>query len=558
MDKFTVSRALDEISRYIQLSDPNPFKAKAFEKAARAVENLEEDVEALVASGGIYDVDGIGKATGKVVEELVQTGSSPYLEELRAQYPPGIFELLRVPKLGLKKIGQLHAELGIGSIDELEAAAKDGRVAKLKGFGAKTAEVILKGVGFARLRESSFLLPVGIEAGELLRERLADFEEVEDAEVSGSVRRRLEVIHGVEIVIATKKPAAVAKLLEELAADLEEVDEKTYKGTTRGEMAVTFHLTSPAEFGSTLLRTTGGADFVAGFEIVAGSIAKARTERDVFKAAGIPFIEPERRDTIDDLKVKKRPKLVEVSHLRGTFHVHTTFSDGRNTVAQMLSAAHERGWEYVGISDHSPIAFYANGLSEERLKQQHAEIARQEKTVAPMRVFRGTEADILQNGTMDYGEKVLSKLDFVVASVHSGFTMQKDEMTERILHAMDDPNVTFLGHLTGRRLLSREGYSVDYDRIFEKAGQRGVMIEINGNPQRLDLDWRYLQRALDRGVVFSINPDAHSISEYNAVITGTWVARKGGLGPGQIFNTKSVEEVAEFFSSRKKSGAAHG
>jgi DNA polymerase (family X) len=556
MDKFTVSRTLDEISRYIQLSDPNPFKAKAFEKAARAVENLEEDVEALVASGAIYDVDGIGKATGKVVEELVQTGSSPYLEELRAQYPAGIFELLRVPKLGLKKIGQLHSELGIGSIDELEAAARDGRIARLKGFGAKTAEHILKGVGFARLRESSFLLPVGIEAGELLRERLADFDEVEDAEVSGSVRRRLEVIHGVEIVVATKKPAAVAKHLETLVADLEGVDAKTYKGTTRGEMEVIFHLTSPAEFGSTLLRTTGTAEFVEAF----GDIPKAKTERDAFKAAGIPFIEPERRETPDDLKVKKRPKLVEVAHLRGTFHVHTTFSDGRNTVAQMLTAAHERGWDYVGISDHSPTAFYAGGLSEEKLRQQHAEIARQEKTVAPMRVFRGTEADILQNGTMDYGDKILSTLDFVVASVHSGFTMQKDEMTERILRAMDDPYVTFLGHLTGRRLLSREGYSVDYDRIFEKAGQRGVMIEINGNPQRLDLDWRYLQRALDRGVVFSINPDAHSISEYNAVITGTWVARKGGLGPGQIFNTKGVEEVGEWFARKRtqKTGAAHG
>jgi DNA polymerase (family 10) len=554
MDKFTVSRTLDEISRYIQLSDPNPFKAKAFEKAARAVGDLEEDVEALVASGGIYDVEGIGKATGKIIEEIVQTGASQYLEELRTQYPAGIFELLRVPKLGLKKIGQLHSELGIGSIDELEAAARDGRIAKLKGFGAKTAEHILKGVGFARMRESSFLLPVGIEAGELLRERLADFDEVEDAEVSGSVRRRLEVIHGVEIVVATKKPSAVAKHLETLVADLEEIDDKTYKGTTRGEMAVTFHLTSPAEYGSTLLRTTGSAEFIEGF----GDIPKAKSERDAFKAAGIPFIEPERRETPDDLKVKKRPKLVEVTHLRGTFHVHTTFSDGRHTVAQMLSAAHERGWDYVGISDHSPTAYYAGGLSEEKLKQQHAEIARQEKTVAPMRVFRGTEADILQNGTMDYGDKILSTLDFVVASVHSGFTMQKDEMTERILRAMDDPYVTFLGHLTGRRLLSREGYSVDYDRIFEKAGQRGVMIEINGNPQRLDLDWRHLQRALDRGVLFSIHPDAHSMSEYNAVITGTWVARKGGLGPGQIFNTKSVEEVEEWFAARKKMGAAHG
>ena len=554
MDKFTISRTLDEISRYIQLSDPNPFKAKAFEKAARAVENLEGDLDPLVESGAIYDVSGVGKATGKVIEELARTGTSEYLEELRAQYPPGIFELLRVPKLGLKKIGQLYTDLGIASIDELEAAARDGRIAKLKGFGAKTAEHILKGVSFARLRESSFLLPVGIEVGELLREKLADYDEVENAEVSGSVRRRLEVIHNVNIVVATKKPAAVAKHLRELVADLEEVDEQTFKGTARREMDVYFHLASPAEFGSTLLRTTGSAEFVGAF----GAIAKAKTEQDLFEKAGVPYVEPERRETAEDLTVKKRPKLVEVSHLRGTFHVHTTFSDGRNSVAEMLAAAQARGWEYVGISDHSPTAYYAGGLSEERLKQQHAEIAREEKNVAPMRVFRGTEADILQNGTIDYGAKVLSKLDFVIASIHSSFTMPKDEMTDRILKAMDDPYVTFIGHLTGRRLLSREGYSVDYDRIFEKAGARGVMIEINGNPQRLDLDWRYIRRALDRGVLFSINPDAHSIGEYNAVITGTWVARKAGLGPKQIFNTRDADEVAEFLAARKRSGAAHG
>lgn len=548
MDKFTIARTLDEISRYIQLSDPNPFKAKAFEKAARAVENIEGEVEPLIESGAIYEVSGVGKATGKVIEEIARSGTSEYLEELRAQYPPGIFELLRVPKLGIKKIGQLHAELGIGSLDELETAARDGRVAKLKGFGAKTAEVILKGVAFARLRESSFLLPVGIEVGEVLRERLAELEDVEDAEVSGSVRRRLEVIHNVNIVVSTKKPAAVAKHLETLVADLEELEEGTFKGTARGEMDVYFHLTTPGEYGSTLLRTTGSAEFVEAF----GSIAKAKTERDAFTKADIPFVEPERRENGDDLQMKKRTKLVEVSQLRGTFHVHTTFSDGRHSVAEMLGAAHSRGWEYVGISDHSPVAYYAGGLSEERLKQQHAEIAREEKNVKPMRVFRGTEADILQNGTMDYGAKVLSKLDFVIASVHSSFTMSKDEMTDRILRAMDDPYVTFLGHLTGRKLLSRDGYTVEYERIFEKAGQRGVMIEINGNPNRLDLDWRHIKRALDHGVLFSINPDAHSMSEYNAVITGTWVARKGGLGPKQIFNTRSVEEVAEWFETKRQ------
>jgi DNA polymerase (family X) len=548
-DKFTIARLLDEISRYLELSDPKPFRARAFENAARAVERLEDDPAGLVASGTLYDVSGIGKGTGQVIEEIVRTGTVKMLEDLRGQYPPGIFEMLRVPKLGLKKVGQLYSELGIGSLDELEEAAKSGRLATVKGFGAKTAEQILKGVAFARMRESQFLLPVGLEVGESLREHLASFEEIEDAEVSGSVRRRLEVIRNVNIVIATKKKEQVIERLKTLVSDLEPLDEMTYKGVARSEMDVLFHFATPAEMGSVLLKTTGRPEFVEAF----GKIHKAKSERDVFEKADVPFVEPERRETADDLRSKKRPKLIEVSQIRGTFHVHTTFSDGRNTVQEMLSAAHARGWEYVGISDHSKTAYYAGGLTEDGLRAQHAEIGRQEKNVAPMRVFRGTEADILQDGSIDYGAKILSKFDFVVASVHSNFNMDRDEMTERILRAMDDPHVTFLGHLTGRKLLAREGYKVDYDRIFDKAAERGVMIEINGNPNRLDVDWRYLRNALDRGVMFSIHPDAHSISEYNAVITGTWVARKAGLSAKHVFNTRGVEEVEEFLAKRRAS-----
>lgn len=546
MDKFTVARALDEISRYLQLSDSNPFKARAFEKAARVVESLEGDLLPLVESGALYEVSGIGKATGQIVEEIARRGTSQYLEELRAQYPQGIFELLRVPKLGLKKIGVLHEKLGVGSLDELEAAARDGRVASLKGFGAKTAEHILKGIEFARLRESRFLLPVGLEVAELLRERLASIDAIDDVEVSGSVRRRLEVVSNVNLVVSTRQRARVVEELGQLVAELQEIDDVTLKGRARGEMDVFIHLTRPADFGSTLFRTTGSAAFVEAF----GAVPKAATEEAVFEKREIAFVEPERREDGGDLKLKRRARLVEPSHLRGTFHVHTTFSDGRNSVLEMLTAAAERGWEYVGISDHSKTAYYAGGLTEDGLKAQQAEIALHEKSVAPMRVFRGTEADILQDGSIDYGPKVLSTFDFVVASVHSNFTMPKDEMTERILRAMDDPHVTFLGHLTGRLLLSREGYSVDYDRIFDKAAERGVMIEINGNPRRLDVDWRYLRRAVDRGVTFSIHPDAHSISEYNAVITGTWVARKGGLSPKHIFNTRGVDAVAAALQGR--------
>ena len=576
-DKWTVARVLDEIAQYVALSDPNRFKSRAFERAARAVESLEEDLAALVANGALLSTSGIGKAVGAIIKELVETGRSRYLDELRKQYPPGIFDLLRVPGFGLTKIGLVHEKLGIGSLDELEAAAREGRLAKLRGFGPKTQTKIIEGIEKARRRESQFLLPIGLEVGERMRERLAKIKTVEDAEITGSVRRRLEVIRNVNIAISTRNPDKVVEQLQRIVDRFDEIDERTFKGVLRGEMAVMFHLCAPDQFGTTIVETTGSREFVDALNQASGlgprasdpppseargprpeawpeAWPEARTEEEFFKNIGVPFVEPERRESADDLARKKRVKLVQPSDLRGTFHVHTTFSDGRNTVLEMLTAARDRGFDYVGLSDHSPAAFYAGGLTVERLRQQHAEIDEHEREVAPMRVFRGTEADILPNGSIDYGDEVLSTLDFVVASVHSRFNMPKDEMTDRILKALDDPYVTFLGHLTGRKLLSRDGYSVDFDRIFERAGERGVCIEINGNPNRLDLDWRHIGRALEHGVTFVITPDAHSISEMSHVISGTWVARKAGLTAKQIFNTKSVEEVEEWLERRVAAG----
>lgn len=560
---------LDEIASYIELSDANKFKARAFERAARAIEGSETDVVDLVKTGELYKTAGIGKAIGPIVIEMVESGASEYLDELRRQYPPGVFDLLRVPSMTLKRVGAIYAELGITNVDELESAAREGRIAKLKGFGAKTAEKILAGIDWARKHESRFLLPTGLEVGELLRERLAAIDDVDDAEVAGSVRRRLEVITNVNVVISTRKPKHV---LEEIGNrgivdQFEPVDETTFKGVARGETPVLFHLTKPDDFGAAMLRATGSAEFVEAFEqkIAAdhyelrggvlfhrGKHVATEDEHELFERVGIPFVEPERREDASELARKKRVKLVQPADLRGTFHVHTTWSDGRNSVAEMLAASKERGFEYVGISDHSPNASYAGGLTVDRLREQQKELAREEKEVAPMRVFRGTEADIMLDGSIDYGPKVLGSFDFVIASVHSKFSMPKDEMTERILKALDDPHVTFLGHMTGRLLLSREGYTFDYDRVFERAGQRAVMIEINGNPNRLDIDWRLIKRALDRGVIFSINPDAHSIRELSAVISGTWVARKAGLSAKEIFNTLPAEAVEEFLTARRR------
>ncbi|HUJ12957.1 MAG TPA: PHP domain-containing protein [Thermoanaerobaculia bacterium] len=548
MDKWEVARALDEIAKYVDLSEPNRFKSLAFEKAARAISSLDRDPADLIATGDLQKTPGIGKTTASVVEELVRTGRSRYLDELRTKCPPGIFELLRVPRLGLKKIGVLHDKLGIGSLDELEEACRSGKLRTLRGFGEKSEQQILKGIAFARKRESQFLLPVGIEIGEAIREQLAQYDEIENAEISGSVRRRLEVIRNVNIAVSARDPRAAAKIFTKIVTDLEVLDATTFKGRARNDVEVLFHVARPGDFGSTLFRTTGSREFVEAF----GAIKPAKTEEQVFERAEAAWVVPERRESADDLRRKRARKLVTLDDLRGTFHVHSTFSDGRNTVLEMLTAARDRGFEYVGMSDHSQSAFYAGGLTPEGVRAQQAEIAKQEPGVAPMRVFRGTEADILADGSIDYDEETLQRFDFVVASIHSRFGMSAEEMTERILKALDNAHVTFLGHLTGRLLLAREGYTMDFDRVFEKAGERGVMIEINGNPRRLDIDWRLAGRAFDRGVRFSIHPDAHSIHEYNALISGTWAARKAGLSPKEIFNTKPVEEVEEFLRTRRR------
>jgi DNA polymerase (family 10) len=551
MDKWQVARTLDEISKYLELSQSNRFKALAFERAGRAISALDRDIADLVSSGDLYETSGIGKATGAVVEELLRTGRSRYLEDLQKQYPPGIFELLRVPGLGLKKVGQLFESLGVSNLDELEEACRAGRLKTLRGFGEKTQQKILEGIAFARRRESQFLLPVGVEVGEAIREMLAAIHQIEDAEISGSVRRRLEVIRNVNIAIATRDSRAVIAALKDIVANVEIVDTITIKGIARNEIDVYFHLAKPQEFGSTLLRTTGSGEFVRALLERAGD-RPARTEHALFERAGVAYVEPERRENADDLRRKRRRSLVKFEDLRGTFHVHTTFSDGRNTVLEMLTAARERGFQYVGMSDHSKSAYYAGGLNEERLREQQAEIARHERAVRPMRVFRGTEADILADGSIDYDADTLSTFDFVIASIHSRFGMSPEEMTERILRALENPFVTFLGHLTGRLLLSRDGYTMDFDRVFERAAERGVMIEINGNPRRLDIDWRLVRRALDRGVRFGIHPDAHSIQEYAALVSGTWAARKAGLSPKEIFNTRPAEEVEEYLQERKK------
>lgn len=571
-DRKQITRALDEISRYLEVGEGNRFKARAYEKAARIVERLDVPIDAFIASGAIERTPGIGKATGAVIREVAETGTSSYLESLRKEYPQGLFDLARVPGLGPAKVAALH-ELGIASVEDLEQACRDGTLAKVRGFGPRAVEKLLKSIEIVASTGARYLLPLGIELADLLCAALEDVNGVESVEVAGSVRRRLETIEGVAICAASRHPeeSAAAALSLSLLHDVA-AEGRVVRGAGPRGIPVRIRFCAPAELPTVVLFETGTQEFVE--TMVERAAAKdlslqedglrtgrkrraLKSEPDLFRAIGVPWIEPELRESDEYLERAKPPRrLVSPELLRGAFHVHTTYSDGRATMREMLQDAFDRGWEYVGISDHSKAAYYARGLDLDRLDEQQAELDGHGESFRPMRILKGTEADILLDGSIDYGHAVLARFDFVVASIHSRFSMGVEEMTERIVRALANPFVTFLGHPTGRLLLARPGYQVDFDRIFEAAVANDVMIEINGNPNRLDLDWRLLRRAADRGVTFSIHPDAHSTAEMDYVVSGCDVARKGGLAPAQIFNTRPLDQVAEYLEKRRKRALA--
>lgn len=568
VDKHGVARALNELAKFLEISDSNKFKTLAYRKAARAVEGLRDPIEELVASGRIMETPGIGKGLRPVIAELVETGKSSYLEDFRRQYPPGIFQLYRVPGLGLKKIGVLYDKLGIGTLEELEAACRSGEIGKVAGFGPKTAEKILEGIEFVRSHSDQVLLPIASAASHAAIDQLREIDAVDEVVESGAVRRKLEVVDSIDIVVVTEDADGVASEIERRGLlEQAQVDESRVAGLLRGELRASIHLVSAASFGAAMVITTGPAGFVVKLKDAAkgdsvelaidglridGRKRASKTEEAVFEALGVKYVEPELRDRDDILESRKRPRLIEREDLRGAFHVHTTYSDGRNTLIEMLEAASELGLEYVGISDHSEVASYAGGLTDAKLAAQYEELVEYRKRFKELRIFRGSEVDILENGELDYGRKRLGQFEFTVASIHSRFKMDRKAMTQRMLRALTDPHVTFLGHLTGRKLLAREGYDLDFDAVYEAAAKNDVIIEINGNPNRLDIDWRRMQRAASFGCIFSIHPDAHSIDEYRHLVTGVWHARKGGIEPEQVFNTWPLEKVEKHFERRRK------
>ena len=579
MDSRTAAHVLSQIAAFLELHGENRFKTRAYLSAARALQALDtEDLGPRLRAGTLGDVPGLGPATIGVIRELVENGESSYLERLRESTPEGLLEMLRVPGLGTAKIHQIHEGLGIETLAELEAAARDGRLAKLPKFGSKTAERILKGIAFLRETGARVLFQHG--EGEALRivASVREHPNVVRAEIAGSVRRRREVVGDVDIVAACEgPPSEVASAFARLkgvrnvvGAGGESVSIRFVDGTR-----LDLHCVPPQHFGATLFRATGTDEHVAavgdrlrarGFELQRSSLRDATgadvptpDEETLYAHAGLPWIPPELREACGEVDAAARgalPALLERGDLRGVLHCHSQYSDGSATIEEMARAAMARGWEYLGISDHSQSAFYAGGVSAERIREQHEEIDRVNERLAPegFRVLKGIEADILADGRVDYDAQTLDRFDYVIASIHSRFAMEERAMTDRVLAALDDPHLTVLGHPTGRLLLTREPYAIDMDAVLAKAAEVGAAVELNADPHRLDLDWRLLQEAKRRGVSVEIGPDAHSPHGLDYTDVGVGIARKGWLERSDVLNTRTADGVLAFAQTRRARG----
>ena len=573
MDSRSAAHVLSQIAAYLELSGTNRFKARAYQTAARSLlaANI-DDLSVMLRTGELARLRGIGPATLAVVRDLVDTGESRYLHQLREQIPESLLEMMRVPGLSTEKILKLHDQAGVSSLDELELAARDGRLSKVKGFGPKTAQKLLAAIEFMRNARHLTLYPHAIITARAIVTAVRSHPDVLQAELAGSLRRAREVVADVDIVAACEHaPEQVARSFGRIPG----VGEAKQQGsaiTIRFVDGTLLHLycVTPARFGLALWRATGSAEHVAdvmqrleqrGLRVEDDALIARHarevptpTEEAVFGVAGMQWIPPELRENqgeADAARQGELPRLVEPGDIRGALHCHSEYSDGKSTIAEIREAAKAKGWSYVGISDHSQAAFYASGMTRDRVLDQHEEIDAHNARGPGVRILKGIEADILADGRLDYDEELLGRFDYVIASIHSRFKMDGAAITERVLRAMDDPHMTILAHPTGRLLLSREPYALDVEAVLQKAADVGVAVELNCDPHRMDLDWRYLKRARDLGVTVEIGPDAHSARSLEWTDLGVSMARKGWLRCEDVLNARETNDVLAFARRRR-------
>ena len=567
MEKNDIARVLDEIATFMELTGENPFKIRAYSAGARILENMTEDLGELIDTGKLADIPGLGEALVDKITTLRRDGVLPFHQKLKASIPAGLLEVMQIPGLGPKKVRALWTLLAVEDLVKLKEVCESGAVAELKGFGAKTQDKILEGIKNRIAYGKRHRWYEAAAIAEPILTGLRALPEVSLAESAGSLRRARETVGDLDFLVASSEPKPIMDWFVAYPGVKEVTAHGETKSSVRFEngLQADLRVVPPEQFYFALHHFTGSKEHnVAmrhralgrglsmsewGFKSVdEKSVAPgAKSEAEVFRALGLPWIPPELREgngEIDAAEAGQLPKLVQLSDLRGVFHNHTTESDGDHTLDQMAAAAEAHGWEYLGISDHSKSSFQAGGLDEIRLAQQREDIAQLNASKKyRVRVLAGSEVDILKDGTLDFADDVLARLDFVVASVHTLFTLDREAQTARIIKAIENEHVDMVGHLTGRLLNKREPYDVDIAKVIDAAAANDTIIELNSNPWRLDLDWRWWRRAAEKGVLCSINPDAHDIDQLAFAAHGVRIARKGWLTPEQVLNTRSLPEV---------------
>ena len=576
MDKNDIIGVLDLIGTMLEIKGENPFKVRAYFSGSRTLQTLEEDLGTVIEEGRLGNIPGIGKALTEKIETLFTTGELEFLDKLKASVPDGLLELLEVPGLGGKKINALHKKLGIDSIESLTQACNDGRVAELKGFGTKTQDKILSGIENREAYAARHLWWDARRVADRILPGLQGLPEVDRVEAAGSLRRGMETVGDLDFLVASSKPEPIMEWFTQMEGIVEVTAHGDTKSSVRfeGGMQADLRVVPPEQFYFALHHFTGSKDHNVRMRQKALSMGlslsewglrpeeekdssrskgmvEAHSEEDIFKTLGLAYIPPSLREGMGEVEAAEKnelPELLELEDLRGCFHNHTTASDGRNTLEEIAAEADKRGWQYLGVADHSKSSFQANGLDEARLEKQVETIrALNESGSFTSHIFAGSEVDILSGGTLDFPDSVLETLDYVVASVHNGLTQDEETMTSRIIKALEHPKVTMLGHVSGRLLLKREASKMNIQKIIDAAIANHKIIELNANPMRLDMDWRHWRKAAEKGLLCAINPDAHALPHYDFQLTGVNIARKGWLTRKHVFNTRSLGEVTQYF-----------
>lgn len=572
MDKAQIVRTLLSMADLMELASENPFRPRSFRSGARALEALADDLAAVIEARQLESLPGIGKTIAAEIESLWVEGTSSRLVELLEAVPAGVRDMLEVAGLGPKKIRALWHGLDLTSLEQLEKACRDGRVAELEGFGEKSAQKILDGIEYLRSVAGRFLIVEARHVAEPLLEYLRSCSAVGRAEVAGSYRRAKEVLKDLDLVACSDRPDLASAHFVAFERVVDVVARGGTKTSVRLDngMAVDLRIVSAGEFAFALCHFTGSKEHNTAMR------ARARerglklneyglfrgderidcaSEEEIHRALELAYIVPELRENLGEIELAaagELPRLVEDGDLRGVIHLHTTWSDGKASLREMVTEARARGYEYLGVTDHSQTAFYAGGLKPDDVRRQHEEIAALEAELDGFRIFKGIESDILPDGSLDYEDDVLERFDFVIGSLHASLGQAADEVTRRVVRAIENPFLTMLGHATGRLLLRRDGAALDMDRVLAAAAEHGVVVEINANPRRLDMDWRLGPRARQLGVLTSINPDAHHPGGYDDIRYGVGTARKAGFTAASVVNTLPADDFARFIARRRR------